>query len=188
MTAALLAGLVPASRQDLREGKIKNGTIRYLFFIGSFPLAASFLKAVSGHMMILRILLSKCLPGLFTPAGVKAGNFLTLLWMQSTSCQISPRMRILGLLAVSFPMLLISMIRPGAFGGGDIKLMAACGMILGAEGILVAASIGLCLAGGFCLAGLITGRLDRKCRLAIGPFLSIGVLMSWLLYMGLPKK
>lgn len=36
--------------------------------------------------------------------------------------------RILGMFVVSVPLLLITLLVPGAFGGGDIKLMAACGL------------------------------------------------------------
>ena len=39
--------------------------------------------------------------------------------------------RLLGALCVSAPMLALSLLIPGAFGGGDIKLMAACGIFLG---------------------------------------------------------
>ena len=39
--------------------------------------------------------------------------------------------RALGGAAVSFPMFLMTLAVPGSFGGGDIKLMAVCGLILG---------------------------------------------------------
>lgn len=39
--------------------------------------------------------------------------------------------RLIGALIVSVPMLVLALIVPGAFGGGDIKLMAASGLFLG---------------------------------------------------------
>ena len=41
--------------------------------------------------------------------------------------------RIIGIFAVSVPLLLLTLAVPGAFGGGDIKLMAGCGLFLGAK-------------------------------------------------------
>ena len=37
----------------------------------------------------------------------------------------------MGILCVSVPLLMLNLIRPGAFGGGDIKLSAVSGMFLG---------------------------------------------------------
>lgn len=46
--------------------------------------------------------------------------------------------RLLGALIVSVPMLVLALIVPGAFGGGDIKLMAASGLFLGMDAIVCA--------------------------------------------------
>ena len=47
--------------------------------------------------------------------------------------EVSLPMRVIGCFAVSVPMLLLTVLIPGAFGGGDIKLMAAAGILLGAK-------------------------------------------------------
>lgn len=39
--------------------------------------------------------------------------------------------RVIGIFCVSVPLYLLTVAVPGAFGGGDIKLMAACGIFLG---------------------------------------------------------
>lgn len=39
--------------------------------------------------------------------------------------------RLIGALIISVPMLILALVIPGAFGGGDIKLMAASGLLLG---------------------------------------------------------
>lgn len=58
------------------------------------------------------------------------------------SCWLFPEItvidRIFGVIAVSLPMTLLAMKIPGAFGGGDIKLMAACGLFLGVRDIVTA--------------------------------------------------
>ena len=39
--------------------------------------------------------------------------------------------RLIGVVCISVPLLIITLIVPGAFGGGDIKMMAAVGLLLG---------------------------------------------------------
>ena len=63
---------------------------------------------------------------------------------------------------VSVPMLLLTLAVPGAFGGGDIKLMAASGFFLGMDAIVCAMMFGL-LTGG-CLLYTSRGALSG------GPF------------------
>lgn len=84
--------------------------------------------------------------------------------------------KIIGMLIVSIPMLLLAMLWPGCFGGGDIKLMFVCGLLLGGKGILRAAWVGLCLAAVYCIGLLLTGK-GRKAQFALGPFLCSGISM-----------
>lgn len=84
--------------------------------------------------------------------------------------------RILGAGAVSIPMLLVSLFVPGAFGGGDIKLMAACGLYLGAEAVFYSFFHALVLGGGYSLYLIIHKNKSRKERIAFGPFLAAGII------------
>ena len=100
--------------------------------------------------------------------------------------------RLVGAFCVSVPMLVLTMLIPGAFGGGDIKLMAACGLFLGWKCTLVSTFLGF-LFGGIWAAGLLlTGKAERKEHFAFGPFLCLGMgigliygqtLINW--YVGL---
>ena len=61
-------------------------------------------------------------------------------------------------------------------GGGDIKLMAACGLLLGWKLILLAFLLG-------CVLGAVLHLLRMKFSkaanlLAMGPYLSVGVLIA----------
>lgn len=71
--------------------------------------------------------------------------------------------RLLGCVIVSLPMLLLALVVPGGFGGGDIKLT------------VVAAFLGILLGGGFGALLLAAKKADRKTRFAFGPFLCIGI-------------
>lgn len=94
--------------------------------------------------------------------------------------EISLLERAIGIISVSVPLLLITMAIPGAFGGGDIKLMAACGVFLGWKLSLIALFLAI-LTGGIYGMILLAGRKKgRKDHFAFGPFLCIGMTVSFL--------
>ncbi|XBX10694.1 A24 family peptidase (plasmid) [Enterocloster clostridioformis] len=88
---------------------------------------------------------------------------------------------IIGFFLVSSLLFFAAVIKPGAIGGGDVKLMAATGLYLGTEGIMAAFIIGsiaacLAVAGGFTL-----GRLNRKSHVAMAPYYVFGIYISMFL-------
>lgn len=86
--------------------------------------------------------------------------------------------RIIGVFSVSVPLLLITLLVPGGFGGGDIKLMAACGIFLGWKLSLLSLCFGL-LTGGFYGIWLLAARKKgRKDHFAFGPFLCLGMTVA----------
>ena len=88
--------------------------------------------------------------------------------------------RVIGFFAVSVPMLGLALLINGAFGGGDIKLMAVCGFLLGWQGILVAFFIAILLGGGWGVILLATGRGKKGQQIAFGPALCAGVFVGLL--------
>lgn len=82
--------------------------------------------------------------------------------------------KIIGMLIVSIPMLLLAILWPGCFGGGDIKLMCVCGILLGSRDILRASWFSLCLAAVYCGWLLLAGK-GGKTEFSLGPFISSGV-------------
>lgn len=91
---------------------------------------------------------------------------------------VSIENRIIGFFCISIPMLVLSAIIKGAFGGGDIKLVAVCGIILGWKNIISATIIAILMAGLFVIWLLISKRTDRKAHFAFGPFLSLGIIIA----------
>jgi len=81
----------------------------------------------------------------------------------------------IGLVTVSLPMLLLTLAIPGAFGGGDIKLIAVCGFLLGWQLTLLAFFIALLLGGGAAIFLLMSGKRKRGQHMVFGPALCIGV-------------
>ena len=85
--------------------------------------------------------------------------------------------RLAGMFLVSLPMTILALCRPGSFGGGDIKLVFACGAFLGAELVLKGTVLGIFIAG-ICSLWILIIKKDRQnLQFPFGPFLSAGFLM-----------
>ncbi|MCL2865344.1 MAG: A24 family peptidase [Lachnospiraceae bacterium] len=86
--------------------------------------------------------------------------------------------RLVGLICVSLPLLLITMAVPNAFGGGDIKLMAAAGFYLGFRLTLLAFFLSILGGGIYGIWLLLTKKKDKKEHFAFGPFLCAGMIVA----------
>ncbi|MDR1184640.1 MAG: prepilin peptidase [Coriobacteriales bacterium] len=86
--------------------------------------------------------------------------------------------RIIGLFCVSVPLLVITLIVPGAFGGGDVKLMAAAGFLLGWQSTLVAIFIGVLIGGAWGIYLMASGKKGAKGHFAFGPALCVGIAIA----------
>jgi prepilin signal peptidase PulO-like enzyme (type II secretory pathway) len=66
-------------------------------------------------------------------------------------------------------------------GGGDIRLGAIMGFVLGWPLVIVALFIGYLAGSIFSIGGLLAGKLNRKTPIAFGPFLLLGtwITMFW---------
>lgn len=92
--------------------------------------------------------------------------------------EIGAAERLIGAAAVSVPLLLMAIAIPGAFGGGDIKLMAAAGLFLGWRQVIVALLIAVLTGGFYGIYLLAAKKKERKDHFAFGPFLCAGIAVS----------
>ena len=88
--------------------------------------------------------------------------------------------RLIGLFCVSVPMLLITLAIPGSFGGGDIKLVAVCGFLLGWQRTLLGLFLALLSGGAYGSYLLIKDRRNKSRHFAFGPFLCGGAFLALL--------
>ncbi|MGI6203713.1 MAG: prepilin peptidase [Anaerovoracaceae bacterium] len=88
---------------------------------------------------------------------------------------VSVLSRVAGMLAVSLPMLIFDCAAFEAFGGGDIKLCAACGFFLGINALLTGFFISVAAAGMFAAVMLAAGKMERRQYFAFGPFIAGGM-------------
>lgn len=100
----------------------------------------------------------------------------------AASCLVFPEISLIergiGMLCVSLPLYLLTVLIPGAFGGGDIKLTAACGIFLGWKLNLLALFLAVMGGGVYGIWLLATKRKGKKDHFAFGPFLCIGIAVA----------
>ena len=89
---------------------------------------------------------------------------------------VSVQERCLGAVAIAVPMLVLTVLLKGGFGGGDIKLMAVSGFLNGVKVITYAGMLGIILSGIYVSMMLAAGKLGRKDSFALGPFLVMGII------------
>ena len=85
---------------------------------------------------------------------------------------------VIGFFAVSSILYIIAILTKGQMGGGDIKLMAVCGLLLGWQNILLALMIGSIVGSVIGVILLVTKKSGRK--VPFGPYLAIGVIIAGL--------
>ncbi len=94
--------------------------------------------------------------------------------------------RLIGFFSVSLPLFAITLAVPGAFGGGDIKLMAVIGFFLGWKMSLTAFMLAVFSGGIYGIGLLLSKKKGAKEHFAFGPFLCAGTALTlfvgeWLL-------
>lgn len=94
--------------------------------------------------------------------------------------QVSLASRGVGVFIVSVPMLGLAMLKENAFGGGDIKLMAVCGFLLGWQNTLTAFILAVLLGGTWAVFLLAAGRGKKGQAMAFGPALCAGVFAAFI--------
>lgn len=89
---------------------------------------------------------------------------------------VSVQERCLGAVVIAIPMLVLTVLLKGGFGGGDIKLMAVSGFLNGVKVITYAGMLGIILSGIYVSMMLAAGKMGRKDSFALGPFLVMGIV------------
>ena len=83
-----------------------------------------------------------------------------------------------GSLCVSIPFLVLALLK--MMGMGDVKLMAAVGLLLGIKGVLLAAFFGIVIGSIAAVIMKIRNLRGWKSEIAFGPYLCIGTYISML--------
>jgi prepilin signal peptidase PulO-like enzyme (type II secretory pathway) len=78
------------------------------------------------------------------------------------------------------PFLLVALLKPGSIGGGDAKLGALIGLVLGFPQVLWGLSVGILAGGITAIVLLLVCRRDAKSHIAYAPFLCLGAVIALL--------
>jgi leader peptidase (prepilin peptidase)/N-methyltransferase len=113
------------------------------------------------------------IPDLITLPGIVAGFGVNLItdrvgWVDS----------ILGIVVGGGLFLVVIVASGGGMGGGDMKLGAMFGALLGWKVTLLALFIAVVLGGALALSLMASGRVRRKDAIPFGPFLALGGAIS----------
>jgi len=85
---------------------------------------------------------------------------------------------LIGFFSVSSLLLVVAIVSKGGMGMGDVKLMAASGLILGWQSNILALMLGA-IVGSIIGIGLLGfGVINRKQPIPFGPFLTVGIMMA----------
>ncbi|MBO4864401.1 MAG: prepilin peptidase [Eubacterium sp.] len=95
-----------------------------------------------------------------------------------TNPEITWLQRLIGFFCISGFMLILTLLVKGAFGGGDIKLMAAAGVLLGWKGIVTAFVFGLFLGAAIGVVLIIRRKKGGKEHMPFGPSLCAGLVAA----------
>mgnify|MGYP000845748879 FL=1 len=88
-------------------------------------------------------------------------------------------MSLIGALCVSIPFLVLALCK--AMGMGDVKLIAAVGVLLGYKGVLVASFFGVVIGCFVAIAMKLKNKKGWKSEIAFGPYLCAGTYLSMLI-------
>lgn len=87
---------------------------------------------------------------------------------------------VVGFFTASGILLVLAIISRGGVGGGDIKLMAACGLLLGWKNMLLTLAVASILGVLVMVPVFLIKRLRRGTPIPFGPFLAAGMVISML--------
>ena len=86
----------------------------------------------------------------------------------------------IGFFAASLPLLIISILTRGSIGGGDIKLLASCGLVLGPTSILLGTFLAIIVGGVYGIFLLLLHKKEKQDALPFVPFLALGLGIAYL--------
>lgn len=114
------------------------------------------------------------------PNGLVLAMLVPVIAMIFLHPEISLVERVIGFFIISLPMYLLILLIPDCFGGGDVKLIAVGGALLGWKLTLLAGFIAILIGGCYAIYLLIRKKAGKEGHIAFGPYLCIGIVISLL--------
>lgn len=86
---------------------------------------------------------------------------------------------LLGAVVGFLLLLIIAIVSKGGMGGGDVKLFAVLGFVLGTKYVLLTFFLATFIGTIFGVGGLLTRKLSRKKPIPFGPFIAIASVLTY---------
>ena len=151
-----------------------NGLLWFIvFFVKGFSLEALLLALMTTALLALSVIDWRTFE-------IENGFhifFIALAIIQIATDYANWKEYFIGFFVVSIPLAIIFFASQGAaLGGGDVKLMAACGLLIGWKNIVMAMMFGCVLGAAIHVFRMKFFNAGRK--LAMGPYLSMGIFIA----------
>lgn len=118
----------------------------------------------------------------FDTMTIPNGLIIFLIFPIIILCILHPEInfinRLIGFFLISLPMYLLTLLIPDCFGGGDIKLIAVCGFMLGWQMVLLAMFIAILAGGVYAFYLILSKKAKKGAHIAFGPYICLGVMLS----------
>ena len=92
---------------------------------------------------------------------------------------LEPILAVSGLMLVPLPYFIMALLKENSIGGGDIKLMGACGFFLGLQAGYVASILGLLFAITVHFAFRAFGSKNINKNIPLAPYLGLGCIIAY---------
>ena len=151
------------------------------FFVYGFNITATLTALLISLLIVISFIDSKYQ---IIPDGLVI-SILTLSLVNSVYqvmfTQIPWQTFVIGFFAASVPLFLLGLVYEGGLGGGDIKLMAVCGLFTGWKLILLSLLLGDVIAFLYVAVLFMKKKAKKGTAIPFGPFLSAGIIGSMLI-------
>lgn len=118
----------------------------------------------------------------FDTMTIPNGLIIFLIFPIIVLCILHPEIslvnRVIGFFVISLPMYLMTRLIPDCFGGGDIKLIAVCGFMLGWQMTLLAMFIAILVGGIYACYLVISKKAKKGAHMAFGPYICLGITLA----------
>lgn len=135
---------------------------------------------------IIQVVLFFILMGCAVYTDIKIREIPTIIWSSVALISLLnfQAVHLFGILA-ALPLLIAAMMSPSGIGGGDIKLIAAIGLVIGFWKALIGMAIGLCLVivfhGSIKLINAAMRKKYGRRAYPLAPYLALGYMFIYFL-------
>lgn len=147
----------------------------FCFFTLGFSMQAIYVCILSSILICISLIDYDIMeiPDFLTMAvGIMGAFGLFVFW------EIGVVSRVIGVVIISVPMYVLNKFIEGAFGEGDVFLIAACGLVLGWSNTVLAMFIAMLIGGIYAISLILRGKASKGAHISFGQYICIGTMVA----------